>query len=69
MTFKNWIIKFKDVNLPIGDLAKDIDSDKHFPDTKDHDTMLEYLEKRNAYHLAIETFERSYRFYQEEISF
>lgn len=69
MTFKEWIIKFKDVNLPIGDLAKDINSDKHFPNTKDHDLMIEYLERSNAYHLAIETFERSYRFYLEDTGF
>lgn len=31
MTFYQWIIKFKDVDLPIGDLASDIAKDAKFP--------------------------------------
>lgn len=31
-TFKTWIIRFRGVNLPIGDLANDIAKDERFPD-------------------------------------
>lgn len=31
MNFYDWILRFKEVNLPIGDLARDIDADQHFP--------------------------------------
>lgn len=31
-TFKTWIIRFRGVNLPIGDLANDIAKDESFPD-------------------------------------
>lgn len=31
-TFKTWIIRFRGVDLPIGDLANDIAKDESFPD-------------------------------------
>ena len=31
MTFYDWILKFQEVDLPIGDLARDIKTDRHFP--------------------------------------
>ena len=31
MKFYDWILRFQDVNLPIGDLARDIKADQHFP--------------------------------------
>lgn len=31
-TFKTWIIRFRGVDLPIGDLADDIAKDESFPD-------------------------------------
>lgn len=31
MSFYDWLLKFKDVDLPIGDLAKDVAQDNSFP--------------------------------------
>lgn len=31
MKFYDWILKFENVNLPIGDLARDIAKDSDFP--------------------------------------
>lgn len=31
MKFYDWILRFQDVNLPIGNLARDIKADQHFP--------------------------------------
>ena len=34
-TFKSWIANFKAVDLPIGDLARDVDRDPEFPESDD----------------------------------
>ncbi|MUV40613.1 YozE family protein [Levilactobacillus brevis] len=31
MSFYDWLLKFKEVDLPIGDLAKDAEKDDTFP--------------------------------------
>jgi uncharacterized protein YozE (UPF0346 family) len=66
MKFNTWLKEFKDVDRPIGDLAKDILGDKNFPNTSDHDAILSYLESHGAIPDAIDTFEYVYRFYKED---
>jgi len=63
MTFKKWILEFNDVKLPIGDLAKDISSDKNFPKVNSYEVILSHLESARASDAAIETFENVWKFY------
>ncbi|MBF0709758.1 sterile alpha motif-like domain-containing protein [Gemella sp. GL1.1] len=63
MTFKNWILEFIDVNLPIGDLAKDVNFDNNFPNTSDKEVISEYLQNQGAFKDALETFEHSWKLY------
>ncbi|WBX80154.1 YozE family protein [Virgibacillus salarius] len=66
MSFKEWLMHFKDVDRPIGDLANDIAKDGCFPDTSDKEKILEHLEQHNAMDAAIITFEYVYSFYKED---
>lgn len=43
ITFREWILKFVDVDLPIGDLANDIRQDKYFPKDNKREVLYEYL--------------------------
>lgn len=46
-TFVSWLKNFENVDLPIGDFAKDICNDEDFP-TEDYSTeILEYLSSKN----------------------
>lgn len=45
-TFKNWIVCFKDVDLPIGDLAKDISMDPDFPTEDYFGEILEHIDNK-----------------------
>jgi len=62
-TFKNWITKFKDVDLIIGDLAKEIVADGDFPDDDDLSEILEYLLAKNIDYVLIEDFCTIWNFY------
>lgn len=64
MKFKKWIIEFIDVNLPIGDLARDISSDKNFPAVNSYKVILSHLESERASDSAIQTFESVWKFYE-----
>lgn len=63
--FKTWLAKFIDVDLPIGDLSKDVARDTNFPDSEDYDTLYEYLENTGACQAALWTFDTTWKFYQE----
>lgn len=66
MTFKDWLSYFKEVNLPIGDLAKDVAHDGKFPDTKDYEKINDYLQNEaRASRAATDTFEKAYAFYAD----
>lgn len=66
MKFKEWLMHFKNVDRPIGDLAKEVSSDKCFPNTSDKEEILAYLENHNAMDAVIDTFEYVYVFYKED---
>ncbi|AUJ23149.1 YozE family protein [Virgibacillus dokdonensis] len=66
MNFKEWLMHFRNVDRPIGDLAIDVENDKCFPDTNDEDEIREHLESHNAMDAALDTFEYVYSFYKED---
>ena len=67
MKFKKWVVKFNEVHLPIGDLARDIMNDDAFPESNDYDAMLDYLENIHASDQAIQTFENAFAYFKLEL--
>ena len=63
-TFKTWVSKFIAVDLPIGDLARDIASDPNFPDDDDLPEIFDYLLKKKADYVILNTFTSVWNFYQ-----
>lgn len=63
MNFKSWILKFKDVNLPIGDLAREIYPDSNFPTTSDKQEIYNYLKNTNACDEILEIFDHAFDYY------
>lgn len=66
LTFKNWLLRFSEVNLPIGDLAREVKDDKSFPIQNSHKAILNYLENQHAGDPAIVTFENAWSYYSAE---
>lgn len=69
MDFKIWIHHFKDVDRPIGDLAKDIAGDKEFPSKNDRKLIRDYLEKKADYRAqeaVLETFDNAWSYYMKD---
>lgn len=61
-------MKFKEVDLAIGDLAQDIYKYKSFPmKTSNHDELLFYLKDYGACQDALKTFEEIFKFYTNSI--
>lgn len=66
MTFKDWILKFDGVDLPIGDLAVFVAFDKKFPNTRDYETIHHYLiHVVKASTEVIMAFESAYNYYKD----
>ena len=65
LTFKAWLLKFIDVDLPIGDIAKEVAIDENFPNVKDYETISEYLESNFTSDSFMRVFEYSYKMYYE----
>ena len=64
-TFKEWLEYFKDVDLPIGDLARDILADEEFPECEEYFELLEYVAGKAKYDSdVIDTFRTVWDFYQ-----
>lgn len=62
-TFKTWLKNFENVDLPIGDLAKDILSDSNFPQEESYEVIHDYLIRKNADSVILETFLTVWNFY------
>lgn len=62
-TFKTWISNFKDVNLPIGDLAEDIINDPDFPNSDYFAEIYEHLHSKGTKEIVIETFVSAWNYY------
>ena len=68
MAFYEWLIKFKEVDLAIGDLAEDVYRDSSFPkDSSDYDELAFHLEDNGACYDAIKTLEKSFEFYKNSM--
>lgn len=64
-TFKSWLLRFDGVDLPIGDLAKDICSDEYFPkDADDFDEIYDYLRSKTTNYDVLDTFLIVWQFYR-----
>lgn len=63
-TFQKWISNFTNVELPIGDLARDIVNDKDFPGGDYFEEILEHIlnKSRNQLHI-VETFCVAWNYY------
>ena len=63
-TFKSWIVQFKDVDLPIGDLAQDVLRDADFPNEDYFGEILEHIEsKSKCSPVVVETFVLAWNYY------
>ncbi len=63
-TFKTWILNFRGVDLPIGDLAEDIFKDPDFPDEDYFDDILQHLlQKSRGNSNIVETFVLAWSYY------
>lgn len=69
MRFYLWIKEFEKVNLPIGDLAKDILADPYFPRlANSQKTIKNYLiVERDACFDAVKTFENAWKAYEMKL--
>ena len=64
MTFYNWVILFKDVDRPIGDLAKDILKASDFPVTGTHNDIKNWILNAHLPHGALRAFEEAWEYYK-----
>ncbi len=62
--FKDWIKNFENVDLPIGDLAKDIARSKDFPASNDYNALYGYVRVKAKYdRVILEVFETVWNFF------
>lgn len=66
MTFKTYMKQFINADTPLGDLARDIKSDRDFPSTKDRRTIKLHLVNAGAYHGAMAIFNVAYDMYKAD---
>lgn len=68
MTFYNWLIKFRTVDLAIGDLAQDVYNDAKFPKgSNDYNKLLNYLISTADNDDCVDTFVKAFKFYEISI--
>lgn len=64
LSFYDWLLNFKDINLPIGDLARDVQADTNFPKkSKSKNVIIKYLENNGAIPRVIEVADETFDFY------
>lgn len=66
MTFQNFMARFREVDLPIGDLARDMQDDPNFPESKSAAEIRTHLEQSGACDAALATFDNAFKYYQME---
>lgn len=66
MTFKEWVLRHKGKNTPLGDLADDVARDKTFPEENTKEAILVHLTGPtiSACPEAIDTFKRAWTSYR-----
>ncbi|WNX84394.1 YozE family protein [Agathobaculum sp. NTUH-O15-33] len=63
-TFKTWILNFRGVDLPIGDLANDISKDPDFPEEDYFDEILSHVSQKSHNDSdVVETFVLAWSYY------
>lgn len=62
-TFRRWIESFKDVDLPIGDLARDIKRCPDFPNSNDYEELRYYIVSKGASTEALDTLRSVFDFF------
>jgi uncharacterized protein YozE (UPF0346 family) len=65
LTFKEWLLKFSGVDLPIGDIAADVAADDNFPNTKDYQSIVDYLKSNPTSDSFMRVFEYSFKMFYE----
>ncbi|MES1047204.1 hypothetical protein FOA22_22380 [Heyndrickxia oleronia] len=65
LTYKEWLLKFTGVDLPIGDIAADVAADDNFPNTKDYESIRKYLETNPTSDSFMRVFEYTFRMFYE----
>lgn len=66
MSFYNWLMKFSDVDLPIGDFARDAAEDKNFPqNVSNWDNLHDYIFAVNP-GAEFESIENAFNYYLAE---
>ncbi|EJR72002.1 YozE family protein [Bacillus cereus] len=65
LTYKEWLLQFKEIDLPIGDMATAIELDAHFPNTNDYESIQEYVKTNPTLHGFIRVFEYSFKMFCE----
>lgn len=63
-TFKNWLANFIDVDLPIGDLARDSKTFKDFPAIDDYELIYNFIYSKGRSIEVMECFDEVWKFYQ-----
>lgn len=69
MDFKTWVLHFKGVDRPIGDLANDIEKDDDFPTENDKSVIRDYLERKSDFRITskvLETFDNAWDYYLKD---
>jgi len=67
MEFKSWLLKFKSVDLAIGDLANDVASDNAFPSNiRSKSDLVDYLDRKHASYQAIDVAKDVYDFFEAD---
>lgn len=63
MSFRKWIEQFNEDDSPIGDLARDIQHDKEFPDSEDYEELTDHLKNNGACSGAKNAFKEAYKIF------
>ena len=65
-TFKEWVLCFQGVDLPIGDLAEAVAQDPDFPATDDYEAICAHIQSRSFFDRAgLEAFMQVWPYYQD----
>lgn len=64
LSFYEWLVLFRGVDRPIGDLAQDALRDPDFPRRGGFEKIHSYLKAKHASQEALKTFYDSYEYYK-----
>lgn len=65
MTFNEWLSRHIKRDSPLGDLARDVSSDKEFPTSNSKEEIINHLHRLNACSDAVSTFKQAWKSYQQ----